>query len=391
MPAHAADPVPSRAPEDPARGHAPTAGQALDDTVPQGEAPSPFTRRVWKVAAIAALVVASFLVLAYAPEAALLVFAAVWFGAALRHPSAKLADKLGCADNTGLGVVVTVLVAALLAAVVFAGWRVSGKVDELTSNLGEARGAVERQLQERGMSGVVDAVPDPIKIVGGLMGSGGTSGQSPAQRVLTAPLTFGVYALFIFFAGLFLAINPREYRDGAVGLFPEHQRDKLRGVMDTCGDALWSWSKARATAMAITGVLTGLALWALGIPMAFTLAVLTALLVFIPNIGAVLAAIPPLLLAFGPDQGAYTPLWVLLAYVGVQLVESYIITPNVIREGTGVPPALVISAQLVFGILFGALGVLFATPIVLVTMIFVTRYWVHGGLGDTEVDVPGGD
>ena len=102
-----------------------------------------------------------------------------------------------------------------------------------------------------------------------------------------------------------------------------------------------------------------------------------------------MAAIPPLLLAFGPEQSALTPLWVLLAYVGVQLVESYIITPNVIREGTGVPPALVITAQLVFGILFGALGVLFATPIVLVTMIFVTRYWVHGGLGDTDVEVPG--
>ena len=362
---------------------------ALDDTVPQGEAPSPFTRRVWKIAAIAALVVASFLVLCYAPEAALLVFAAVWFGSALRHPSAKLGDKLGMSTNIGLTLVVTAIVTALLAAVLLAGWRVSGRVDQLVENLSTARGSVEQRLRENGMGGVVDAVPDPIKIVGGLMGSGGSAGGSATQRVLTAPLTFSVYALFIFFTGLFLAIAPREYRDGAVNLFPDHQREKLRGVMDTAGDALWSWTKARAVAMAITGILTGLALWALSIPMAFTLAVLTALLVFIPNIGAVLAAIPPLLLAFGPEQSALTPLWVLLAYVGVQLVESYIITPNVIREGTGVPPALVITAQLVFGILFGALGVLFATPIVLVTMIFVTRYWVHGGLGDTDVEVPG--
>ena len=368
----------------------PVENQALDDTVPQGEAPSPFTRRVWKVAAIGALVTASFLVLCYAPEAALLVFAAVWFGSALRHPAVKLGEKLGMGPKIGLTLVVLTLVVGLLMAVFLAGWRVSGRIDQLVENLSTARGSLETRLTEQGMGGVVDAVPDPMKIVGGLMGSG-SGGQSATQRVLTAPLTFSVYALFIFFTGLFLAITPREYRDGAVGLFPEHQREKLRGVMDTCGDALWSWSKARATAMVITGVLTGLALWALGIPMAFTLAVLTALLVFIPNIGAVLAAIPPLLLAFGPEQSALTPLWVLLAYVGVQLVESYIITPNVIREGTGVPPALVITAQLVFGILFGALGVLFATPIVLVTMIFVTRYWVHGGLGDTEVEVPGGD
>ena len=73
------------------------------------------------------------------------------------------------------------------------------------------------------------------------------------------------------------------------------------------------------------------------------------------------------------------------------MLESYIITPYVIGEGTGVPPALVITAQLVFGILFGALGVLFATPLVLVTMILVTRYWIHGGLGDRSVEAPGAD
>lgn len=358
---------------------------ALDDTVPPGESPSPFVRHVWKVAAIASMVVAAFLVLCYAPEAALLVFAAVWFGAALRHGAARLGDALGLSTKVGLAIVVTLLVVGLFGALALAGWRVSGRIDTLTENLSTAREAVEKRLSDNGMGGVVDAVPDPLKIVGGLMG-GGKEGQSAQQRALTAPLTFGVYALFIFFAGLFLAISPAVYRDGAVRLFPDRQREKLTDVMGHCGEALWQWTKARATAMVITGVLTGLTLWALGIPMPGTLAVLTALLVFIPNIGAVLAVIPPLLLAF--EVGPLTPLWVLVAYVGVQLVESYIITPNVIREGTGVPPALVISAQLVFGILFGALGVLFATPLVLITMIFVTRYWINSALGHDEVEAP---
>lgn len=266
-----------------------------------------------------------------------------------------------------------------------AGWKVSGRIDTLSQNLASARGQVEKRLTDNGMGGVVQAVPDPIKIVGGLMG-GGRSGQSATQRAFTAPLTFGVYALFIFFTGLFLAISPATYRDGFVSLFPDRQRDKLQDVLEHCGDGLWQWTKARATAMVITGVLTGATLWFLNIPMALTLGVLTALLVFIPNIGAVLAVIPPVLLAF--EQGGLTPLWVLIAYIGVQLLESYVITPNVIREGTGVPPALVITAQLVFGILFGALGVLFATPLILVSMIFTTRYWINSALGDESVDAP---
>ncbi|NNJ25111.1 AI-2E family transporter [Alienimonas chondri] len=363
----------------------PVENEALDDTVPPGESPSPFVRHVWKVAAISSMVVAAFLVLCYAPEAALLVFAAVWFGASLRHGAAKLANAIGASPGIGLALVVTLLVVGLFGSLAVAGWRVSGRIDTLSQNLSTARGSVEKRLTENGMGGVVRAVPDPLKIVGGLMG-GGKDGQSAQQRALTAPLTFTVYALFIFFTGLFLAISPAVYRDGLVSLFPDRQRTKLTDVLEHCGDGLWQWTKARATAMVITGVLTGLTLWALGIPMPATLGVLTALLVFIPNIGAVLAVVPPLLLAF--EVGQYTPLWVLIAYVGVQLLESYVITPNVIREGTGVPPALVITAQLVFGILFGALGVLFATPLVLVAMIFITRYWINTALGHDEVDPP---
>ena len=387
MPTPAAGPLPEETEADSGRTEpVPVENEALDDTVPPGESPSPFVRRVWKAAAIASLVTAVFLVLCYAPEAALLVFAAIWFGSALRHGAAKLADALGMSTWVGLTIVVVALVAGLFGSLAIAGWRVSGRIDTLSQNLSTASETVQARLKENGMGGAVDAIPNPMKIMSGLMG-GAKNGQSAEQRVLTAPLTFGVYALFIFFTGLFLAIDPHTYRDGVVRLFPDRQRGKLYEVMNRSGDALWQWTKARATAMVITGVLTGLTLWALSIPMPVTLAVLTALLVFIPNIGAVLAAIPPILLAF--EVGGLTPLWVLLAYIGVQLVESYVITPNVIKEGTGVPPALVITAQLVFGILFGALGVLFATPLILVAMIFITRYWINSALGHEEVDVPG--
>ncbi|MFH5806476.1 AI-2E family transporter [Alienimonas sp. DA493] len=420
----------------------PVENQAMDDTVPPGDSPSPYTRRLWKAAAIASIVVAAFLVLCYAPEAALLVFAAVWFGCALVQCAKGLGRHTKMSQRWNLAIVVTLLVAALLAITLTAGWRIGGRVNELAGSLSEARTTIEKRLQEgldtadaaqtseaekngeappgpdgeaaqngqagqggetgqegrggeagegeqpRGAAGrLMDAIPDPMTLVGGMMGGGSGSSTSPAQRVFTAPFTFAIYVLFIFFTGLFLAINPAMYRDGAVSLFPDRQRGKLREVMNYSAEALWAWTKARLVAMAITGTLTGLALWALGIPLALTLAFLTALLVFVPNIGSLLAAVPPVLIAF--QQGGLTPLWVLLAYVGVQMLESYVITPYVIGEGTGVPPALVITGQLVFGILFGALGVLFATPMILVAMIFITRYWINSALGHREVDPPG--
>ena len=429
----------SAAPLSPSSRHddpVPVEDQSLDDTVPPGEAPSPYVRRLWKAAAIASIVVASFLVLCYAPEAALLVFGAVWFGSALVQCAKGLGRYTSMGPRWNLAVVVTLLVTTLLTITMVAGWRIGGRVNELAGSLSDARETVAQRLQqglntadaaqeseaerngeapdgpddapqpsgepddsaESGETGeqgaaaqLMDAVPDPMTLIGGVLGggSGGKAGATPAQRVFTAPFTFAIYVLFIFFTGLFLAISPAMYRDGAISLFPDRQRNKLREVMDYSAEALWAWTKARLVAMAITGTLTGLVLWALGIPLALTLAFLTALLVFVPNIGSLLAAVPPVLIAF--QQGGLTPLWVLFAYIGVQMLESYVITPYVIGEGTGVPPAMVITGQLVFGILFGALGVLFATPLILVAMIFITRYWVNSALGHDEVDPPGDD
>src|SRR3546814_6516221 len=76
--------------------------------------------------------------------------------------------------------------------------------------------------------------------------------------------------------------------------------------------------------MTVVGVLTGTGLWALGIPLAFILGALAALLAFIPNIGPVIAAVPAVLLAF--LDGPTTVLWVVTVYVAVQTVESYLIT-----------------------------------------------------------------
>ena len=366
--------------------------QSRVDQVPPEEEPSPFGRRLWKVGLIASFFVTTFLVLCYAPEAALLVFAAVWFGCALRGAAVRLGEHTRMGTGWCLAFVVGGLVVSLFVLLAVAGFRMLDQVSSLGENLGSARTELTERLNEQGLSGLAREIPDLPRLAGlaagGMTGGNGQGGGSPMQAAFFTPLTFGLYVLFIFFTGLFLAISPHVYRTGFVRLFPMPVRDRLTRVMNEGADHLWDWTKARLTAMAITGALTGTVLYFLGIPMAITLGFLTALLVFIPNIGSFLAAIPPVLLAF--QLGGLMPLWVLLAYIGVQMLESYLITPYVIREGTGVPPALVISAQLVFGILFGALGVLFATPLVLTAMMFVREYYVEDKLeGNSEVEPAG--
>ena len=205
-------------------------------------------------------------------------------------------------------------------------------------------------------------------------------------RVLQQMLStsFGLLANvgIIFFIGIFLAVDPKLYRDGFAKLFPVPKRERVTEVMDLMSDSMFKWIIGRSLAMLLTGVGTAIALWLLGVPMAITIGIATGLLTFVPNIGAVIALVLASLMAL--SQGPATVGWVILAYAAIQLVESNIISPIIQQYQTSIPPALLISFQLVFGALAGFLGIMIATPLLAAMLPLVNETWVKDYLGDGE-------
>jgi predicted PurR-regulated permease PerM len=82
--------------------------------------------------------------------------------------------------------------------------------------------------------------------------------------------------------------------------------------------------------MAIVGVLSVGALLIIGIPGALFLGLFTGLVYFIPLIGPIISVFPPLLLGFAGNP--IDALWVLLAYLGIQQVESNVLTPLIVHR-----------------------------------------------------------
>ena len=121
--------------------------------------------------------------------------------------------------------------------------------------------------------------------------------------------------------------------------------------------------------MAVIGVCTGAGLWLLGIPLPLTLAVLAGIMNFVPNIGPIIAGVPAVLL--GLQQGTNVALYVLLFYFLLQFAESYFLTPLIDQHQVSIPPGLMLSAQLVLGVIAGFLGLLLATPLTVLAMILV--------------------
>ena len=89
-----------------------------------------------------------------------------------------------------------------------------------------------------------------------------------------------------------------------------------------------------------------------------------------------------LLIAF--IDSPITSLYVLGLYVGVQIIESNVITPLIERETVELPPALTVVFQLGLGALVGGLGLVLATPLLAVIVVVVQLVYIQDILGDKE-------
>jgi predicted PurR-regulated permease PerM len=198
--------------------------------------------------------------------------------------------------------------------------------------------------------GAVDSTESALKLLGAAMSTLGAAANM----------------LLVLVLGIYLAADPGLYRRGVLRLVPSRHRTLASNVLNAAAVALRKWLGGQLVAMLLVGVLTGLGLALLGVPLAFSLAVIAALLEFVPFIGPIVAAIPAVLIAFAHDPS--TALYVAVLYLAVQQVEGYVLMPLVQRWAVALPPALSALTVVAFGVLFGLPGVLFAVPLTVVVM-----------------------
>lgn len=212
--------------------------------------------------------------------------------------------------------------------------------------------------------------------------------QQTAQRFLgffSSLLGTVIGTLVVIVLGLFMAGEPQVYARGTLRLLPPGSRPRAADVCEAVGRALRWWLLGRLASMLVVFGLTWIGLLILGLPLAFLLALIAGLLSFVPTFGPIVSAVPAILvgLSAGPQQA----LWVALLYLGIQLVESYGVTPFIERRAVRLPPAVLVIFQLTMGVLAGALGVLLATPVLVVLMVLTSMLYLEDRLGE-PVELP---
>jgi predicted PurR-regulated permease PerM len=200
--------------------------------------------------------------------------------------------------------------------------------------------------------------------------------------------TFGAIGdlAVIVLVAVFTAANPSAYRDGLMSLAPKEGRPRFAEVLDETGAMLRWWLVGRLLAMTAVGTATWLLLTAIGMPSALLLGLQAGILTFVPFVGPVIGGVAILLVAM--SQGGTMVLWAMGGYVVIQLLEGYLMTPLVEQKTVALRPILAITAMIVFGTLFGLLGIALATPLVAVIRLLVLRLYVDDALGGAVETAP---
>jgi predicted PurR-regulated permease PerM len=344
-----------------------------------------FARRVVIVAGVAVLTVAVAAALYLAADVFFLAFLGLLLAVLLRTLSDALDRRTKLGPSWSLALVVFVLLVLSLAAATFLGTSVAAQADRLTDELPRAVEQLRAYLAGREWGQVVlEHVPTTESILTGERGDVATA----ATRFFTTTLGLVGGIVIVAFLGVYLAADPRLYTEGVLLLVPPRRRPRGREVIAAVGFHLRWWLIGRLIAMLSVGLMVGVGLWALGLQEFLVLALLAFVLDIVPYFGPIVAAVPAVLLAL--LDGTDTALWVVALYTAVQAVEGYLITPIVQQRTVELPPAVTILAIVVAGALFGLLGIVSATPLIVIVMVVVKMLYVEDALGE-ELGVPGAD
>ena len=172
-------------------------------------------------------------------------------------------------------------------------------------------------------------------------------------------------------------------RETAVGgfyaLLPENARRHARNVMAIANDVLGAYVRAQLTLGVIVGVVVFLGLFALGVSFSALLGLIAGVTELVPVIGPLLGAIPGVLVALATSPSDLP--WVLLLYVGVQVVENAVLVPRIQGRAVEIHPAIIMVLLVVASEAAGLWGLIVAVPLAAVArdvFKYFHREWSDG-------------
>ncbi|XAP76833.1 AI-2E family transporter [Citromicrobium bathyomarinum] len=299
----------------------------------------------------------------YISQSLLVIFAALVFASMIDGGARLIGRYLPIPRTLRIVMVLLLAIAFLLWLGYFAGSQIAEQAATLPAIVEKQLNEIIALAQQNGMqvslsdaqsmaNQVVSGVGTVTRAIGGIAGIIGTTA-------------------IILIIGIYVALEPNLYERGVEWMAPRGERSELRKTLAEMALTLRRLMAGRIVGMVFEGFFTWVALEMFGVPMAALLGILTGLLAFIPNIGAVVSGL--LMATVGFSVSVETGLAAVAIYFVVQTFDGYVVIPMIARKTVDLPPALVLGAQLIMGLLFGIIGLLLADPLLAMLKVALVR------------------
>ena len=213
------------------------------------------------------------------------------------------------------------------------------------------------------------------KLMAQITGNVGNVGNALGKVVDATTSFFGVAvnALMGFIIAIYVLLSKnslsRQCKKMLYAHLSKKHADKICYISNLVNETYSKFFSGQCIEAVILGLLMFVAFTVFRLPYANLIAVLTALLSFIPYIGAFAACFIGALLIVMVDP--WKGLLSIVVYQVVQFIENQFIYPRVVGGSVGLAPLWTLSAALIGGNLFGVIGMIFAIPVTAVLYVLV--------------------
>ncbi len=158
-------------------------------------------------------------------------------------------------------------------------------------------------------------------------------------------------------------------------LLNRDQREDFVFVVNQATDLTSNYIVGNLTISLIAGVISYLGFVLIGLPFAIALAAWVAVTDMIPAVGALIGAVPVLIVAL--TSGPQEFVWALVFLIAYQQIENYVLAPRVMKRAVDLRPPVVILSILIGGALAGVVGALLALPVAAMGKVLLTEFMVR--------------
>ncbi len=162
---------------------------------------------------------------------------------------------------------------------------------------------------------------------------------------------------------VFMLLGKPYFKYKVAAAFPAERAAQFTEIMASISKQIGRYLVVKVAISGVTGVLVWLALTLLKVEFALTWGALAFFLNFIPNIGSIVASIPPILLAIVQYYpSAWTPVFTAVALLLIQMVMGNVIEPKIMGDSLNLSPVVILLSLVFFGWMWGMVGALLSVP-----------------------------